>query len=51
MWYGIPWWVWVFVIPELAIAALWLVIGLPLTTVFALLQRRRERREERRDSP
>jgi hypothetical protein len=44
-WLGISWWVWVFVIPELAVTAVWLVFALPSMGIAWLIDRRRERRE------
>ncbi len=41
-WFGIPWWVWVFVIPEVVMAAIWFVIVLPIAAVAALIERMRE---------
>jgi len=42
-WLGIPWWVWIFVIPELVLAGIWLVVVLPAAGIAALVERARGR--------
>lgn len=40
-WLGIPWWVWVFVIPELAITVIFLLVAAPAAAIAALRGRLR----------
>lgn len=47
-WLGIPWWVWVFIIPELALTAVWLLVIAPGALVVGGIREWRERREDRR---
>jgi hypothetical protein len=36
-WLGIPWWVWVFVLPEAVITVIFVVIALPVLGISSLV--------------